>query len=251
MKKVISLLLICALLVLSLCSCYSSKSSRKSKKLSSFFNDGIYENNNETNNYYENNYYENNENNYDNEYNENYDSDVDVDVDYDYDYDSGYDSGSSASVNTNFSSLNSFSAQTLYDETFTQDDFRGYDVTVVNIWATFCGPCRSEMPDLARFEKSLPGNVQLITICTDASSGYRSDAIDILDDAGYTGITLISGSGDYSSLLYDIEYVPTTLFFDSQGNCVGSELIGTQSNLESAYTSHINSILAEMGKSGI
>jgi len=86
MKKIISLLLICALLVLSLCSCYSSTKTRRSKKRSSFFNDGIYESNKEENNYYENNYYENNENSYNNEHNENYDSDIDIDIDSDYDY---------------------------------------------------------------------------------------------------------------------------------------------------------------------
>lgn len=56
--------------------------------------------------------------------------------------------------------LKSFEAKTLDGNTFTQDDLAKKDVTVMNFWSTMCGPCVEEMPDIARFAKSLPENVR-------------------------------------------------------------------------------------------
>ena len=44
--------------------------------------------------------------------------------------------------------LGEFTATGLDGEEVDQSIFTGYDVTMVNVWATFCGPCLSEMPDL-------------------------------------------------------------------------------------------------------
>ena len=153
--------------------------------------------------------------------------------------------------NTSFHALASFTAKTLNGETFTQDDLKAYDLTVVNIWGTFCGPCLGEMDDLAAFAKTLPENVQFITICTDASVAHVQTAKRILEDAGYEGITLIDGSGDYSAVLDRVIYVPTTLFFDADGKCVGKELIGAQSDFAGVYTERVNALLTAMGKDAI
>ena len=83
----------------------------------------------------------------------------------------------------------SFTAYTLDGGTFRGRDIASKDLTVINFWGTFCSPCIAEMPDLAAFEKSLPDNVQLITICVDAQ-GNEETAKFLLDQAGYTGITL-------------------------------------------------------------
>ncbi|MBR5410101.1 MAG: TlpA family protein disulfide reductase [Clostridia bacterium] len=155
-----------------------------------------------------------------------------------------------AAKNKNFSDLRSFTADTLGGGTFTEADFAGKDLTVINIWGTFCGPCLAEMEDLAAFEKTLPGNVRLITLCTDAA-GQESTAQRILDDAGYTGITLVSWDGDLDTLLDDVMYVPTTLFYDANGNCVGTEIIGRQTDFAAAYTAAINDTLTKLGKDTI
>ena len=153
-------------------------------------------------------------------------------------------------INLSFSNLDSFSAQTLDGGTFTSENFKDYDLTVVNIWGTFCGPCREEMPELASFANALPSRIQFITICTDADGNTHS-AKSILSDAGFKGTTVISGDAQLIKLLNKVQYVPTTLFFDSKGMCVGTEIIGSPYDFSGEYTRSINSILSSLGKENI
>lgn len=150
-------------------------------------------------------------------------------------------------INNSFSNLDSFTAGTLDGGTFTSEDFKGYDLTIVNIWGTFCGPCREEMPELASFANSLPSRIQFITICTDAS-GNTINAKSILSSAGFNGKTLVSGDTQFIKLLNKIQYVPTTLFFDAHGICVGNEIIGSPYNFSEEYRSTVNAILAKTGR---
>ena len=121
----------------------------------------------------------------------------------------------------------SFTAYTLDGGTFRGRDIASKDLTVINFWGTFCSPCIAEMPDLAAFEKSLPDNVQLITICVDAQ-GNEETAKFLLDQAGYTGITLTSGDESFNGILNGIQAVPTTVFVGPDGAEVGEEIIGMQ-----------------------
>lgn len=147
-------------------------------------------------------------------------------------------------------SLASFSADTLDGGAFTQDDIAAKDVTAVNFWALSCGPCIAEMPDLAALEKALPDNVQLITVCLDGA-GSEDILQDTLDEAGFTGVTLISGDGDLASLAGNLMYTPTTVFADSEGNLVGDALIGSPENLSETYLEAINQVLAAGGKDAV
>ena len=47
--------------------------------------------------------------------------------------------------------LSSFTAATLDGGSYNQDGIKAKDVTVINVWGMFCGPCRAEMPDLAAY----------------------------------------------------------------------------------------------------
>ena len=66
--------------------------------------------------------------------------------------------------------LPSFSTTDMEGNTVTQDIFADYDLTVVNIWTTWCIYCINEMPALAQFKTMLPENVNFITLCEDAST---------------------------------------------------------------------------------
>ncbi|MDE7016471.1 MAG: TlpA family protein disulfide reductase [Lachnospiraceae bacterium] len=143
--------------------------------------------------------------------------------------------------------LESFTAKTLEEGTFTEDDLAQKDVTVMNFWATFCGPCIVEMPDIAEFAETLPDNVQIVTVCLDGESDLEGVA-DILDQAGYAGITLLSGDGDFEALCRQVMYTPTTIVVDKDGNMIGDAIIGGQTDLAKSYTDAINKALLSMGK---
>lgn len=147
--------------------------------------------------------------------------------------------------------LRSFSAETLDGGTFTQDDLAAVDLTMVNFWGTFCSPCIAEMPDLAEFAGVLPENVQLITICVDGEFA-KEDARTLLDQAGFEGITLTKGDGDYEEMLENILAVPTTLFLDAEGNVVGDVVEGGGlSDFSGFYLEKINEALLACGKEEI
>lgn len=66
----------------------------------------------------------------------------------------------------------------VFGETFTSEDlegnavdqtiFEGHDLTMVNIWATFCGPCLDEMPDLGELNTQYADqNFQIVGIVVD------------------------------------------------------------------------------------
>lgn len=146
--------------------------------------------------------------------------------------------------------LAQFSAGTLDGETFTQADIQSKDVTVLNFWALSCRPCIAELPDLADLAAALPENVQLVTVCLD---GYGSEDTvkEVLEEAGFTGVTLISGDGDLAALAGSLIYTPTTVFVDSQGAQVGDPLVGASEDLAERYLTAINAVLARSGKAEI
>lgn len=149
-----------------------------------------------------------------------------------------------------FSNLNHFEAETLDGAAFTQDNLSDKDVTVINFWSVTCGPCIAEMPALARLSESLPDNVQVLTVCLDGGD-YQEDASGILSQAGFQGITLLSGDGDFEKVCREIQYTPTTIFVDKDGNTSSEVIIGGQEDLAESYTDAINSILKSKGKEKI
>lgn len=148
---------------------------------------------------------------------------------------------------SNYSDLASFSAQTLDGKTFTQDDFAKADVTFINCWATFCGPCLQEMPEIAAWAKTLPDNVQVVTICFDYE-GNEDACADILREAGFEGTTLVAGSGDFETFGSKVMFLPTSLVVDSSGKVVSQVLEGAPSNVAGTYSALVSQALTNQGK---
>lgn len=150
---------------------------------------------------------------------------------------------------TGLGTLASFTAGTLDGGTFTQDDIMAKDVTVINFWALSCGPCIVEMPDLAEFAGALPDNVQLVTVCLDGN-GNEDTTREVLEKAGFDGVTLISGSGDLLDLSRSLMYTPTTVFVDGEG-MVADAVIGGQEDLSGTFLAAVNAVLEGSGKAEI
>ncbi|MCR5753793.1 MAG: TlpA family protein disulfide reductase [Acetatifactor sp.] len=112
----------------------------------------------------------------------------------------------------------------------TSDIFANKEITVVNIWGTFCGPCIEEMPELEEMSKELGDRAQLIGIVGDiegtADNEHLELAKKIVDKAGVSFINLIPND-DFDDLMSGIIGFPTTIFVDSNGNIIGDPIVGT------------------------
>lgn len=122
-----------------------------------------------------------------------------------------------------------FTAKDLKGNTVTDSIFKEKDLTVVNIWGTFCGPCIEEMPELAEWSKTMPSNVQLIGLVCDIQGEddqtHKDMAIKIMEKAGADFTNIIPGS-EFDSLLGWVTGVPTTIFVDKDGNITGEPVVG-------------------------
>ena len=103
-------------------------------------------------------------------------------------------------------------------------DFRNNKVLLVNVWATWCGPCIVEMPSMQRLYESLEGeDFEILAISVDAPFG----AVDIggrpggnlrsfADELGLTFPILHDPSGDIQ-LLYQTTGVPESFVIGKDG----------------------------------
>lgn len=165
---------------------------------------------------------------------------------------SGSENSEEASEGTasELGSLKSFSAYALDGSTFTQEDLAVKDMTIINFWSLMCGPCVEEMPDLAAFAKALPDHVQMVTVCLDGT-GEEEVVKSILSEAGYEGVTLLSGDDDFKGVSDNIQYTPTTVIADAEGNLVGDVIIGGQEDLSGTFLAAVNTALKASGKAEI
>lgn len=151
---------------------------------------------------------------------------------------------------TQFSSLKNFTARTLDGGTFMQEDIADKDVTVINFWSLLCGYCIDELPDIAKYAAALPDNVQVVTVCLGLDGEAEIEAAkSTLQDAGFTGIALMEGDGDFATVCDEVQYTPTTIFVDKDGNTVGDAITTAMDadQMTEAYTQHINDVLKAMG----
>lgn len=145
-----------------------------------------------------------------------------------------------------FPALESFTAGTDGNGSFSSDDLASRDLTVINIWATWCGPCLRELPELSRFAKLLPDNIEFVTLCVDGYEDIDGMA-SILSEAGYEGRTIISGTGDMGNLVVSAMYVPTTVFVDSSGRIAGAAVGSPRENIPGNYLAALNNALENIG----
>lgn len=142
-------------------------------------------------------------------------------------------------------SFTNFETTLLTEETVTQDVFADYDMTVVNVWATWCNPCISEMPELAQLDEALPENVNLISLCIDGSDDTAFTQ-EILDYCGVKYPVLMPSDSLRTNVIQYISSVPTTFFIDKEGNVIGNPVVGVpgkSGEIKAAYLEEINARL--------
>ena len=118
-----------------------------------------------------------------------------------------------------------------FGNTHTLEEYKGKTI-LLNFWATWCGPCRSEMPDLQSIYEDYGKNEKDLVVLGVAApnlgqEGAEADITAFLEENGYTYPTLMNTDASlfYS---YGISSFPTTFMIDKDGNVYGY-IIGAQS----------------------
>ena len=132
--------------------------------------------------------------------------------------------------------LGEFTATDRAGNEVTQSVFEGHPVTMVNVWATFCGPCLREMPDLGALHQEFSEQgFQILGIVTDvqAPDGSISQeqvdlAAQIAEETGASYLHLLPSEDLIACLLWQVSSVPTTIFVDETGALIGKGYLGSR-----------------------
>jgi thiol-disulfide isomerase/thioredoxin len=93
-------------------------------------------------------------------------------------------------------------------------------VVLVNLWATWCAPCRKEMPELAQLQKLLGSNdFEVVAISEDLKGAEASAAF--LKEAGADNLALYIDPKATALAAIQSVGLPTTLLIDRNGKEVG------------------------------
>ncbi|WP_042150091.1 peroxiredoxin [Paucisalibacillus sp. EB02] len=106
-----------------------------------------------------------------------------------------------------------FQLQTLTGDNVKLSDFRGNRV-MINFWATWCPPCRAEMPDMEQFHQDKDIVILAINL-TDTETSIE-DVESFSDEYKLTFPILMDSNLDVATL-YMIQPIPTTYMVDSKG----------------------------------
>ncbi|MEI9920100.1 MAG: TlpA disulfide reductase family protein [Bacteroidota bacterium] len=98
-------------------------------------------------------------------------------------------------------------------------------VIFLNLWATWCGPCRGEMPTIqSLYEKVDTSAVKFVILSIDRDSD-EAKVGKFVSQYNYT-LPIYRPSG-YLTKQLDVDYIPTTLIISKEGKIVSKEIGGT------------------------
>lgn len=145
--------------------------------------------------------------------------------------------------------LVTFEATSTDGTAVTSDILNASKLTMLNVWATYCNPCLSEMPDLGElavaYEQS---EFQILGIISDVSELDDEDAIAeavslIKETNADTYPHVLLSQSLYTNLVGGISGVPTTFFINQKGELLGY-VTGAQT--KETWEKLINELLAEL-----
>lgn len=133
-----------------------------------------------------------------------------------------------------------FALRSASGENLRLSEYRG-DVVMINFWATWCGPCRQEMPLLdelyARYNR-VGFNLLGVNIDDDSSR-----AMDMVRELGVSFPVLFDDRKEVSRM-YDVDAMPVTILVDREGN-VRFVHQGYKPGYEEHYLDQVRALLRE------
>ena len=128
-------------------------------------------------------------------------------------------SDSSESANSQLTQAPDFTVYDLEGNAVNLSDFFGKPM-IVNFWASWCGPCKMEMPDFNEAYQIYGEDITFLMVnMTDGSRETVDIASSFIEESGY--VFPVYFDTDYSAAItYSVSSLPTTYFIDAQGNLI-------------------------------
>ena len=135
-----------------------------------------------------------------------------------------------------YGTVGTFKTQDTAGNEVTNAVFAEADVTMLNVWATFCGYCIEEMPTLTKLNGEFADRgFQILGLVGDVGDGKggftdgdRAESQTIMDKAGAEFPTLMPSLELIRSVLNQVPGYPTTFFVDSEGKLLGEPVVGAR-----------------------
>lgn len=120
-----------------------------------------------------------------------------------------------------------FSAKTPQGVTVSLKESLG-KVTVIDFWASWCGPCRKENPAVVALYNELHSKgLNIIGVSLDKDAAKWKEAI-AKDKLSWTQVSNLQEFNDPIALQYNIEQIPTTFVLDANGKIIARDLRGAE-----------------------
>lgn len=96
---------------------------------------------------------------------------------------------------------------------------------VLNFWATWCGPCQSEMPAFDKMYQKYGEQINFLMVnVTDGSRDTKEKVSSFYEESGYTFPVYLDTNLE-ASMTYGAGYsIPLTFFIDTEGNLLYSQM---------------------------
>lgn len=130
--------------------------------------------------------------------------------------------------------LSNITTKDIHGKEFSSKDFANYDLTMVNVFATWCTACIQEIPDLVEVQKEMQAKgVNIIGIVTDTvdDTGENREALEkakLIQEKTKTNYSfLMPDKTNFNGRLNGIQALPETFFVDKNGQIVGGTYSGS------------------------
>lgn len=144
-------------------------------------------------------------------------------------------SGSNATQTPEFASI---TVQDVNGNAVEEDIFASEKLTMVNVWATFCGVCMDELSEFgalaAEYKDSGLQIVGVVQDAVDANGNVQDEtvrlAVEQIANTGADYLHILPTADLWQTRIGQVTAVPTTFFVDADGNVLGEEFIGRASD---------------------
>lgn len=159
------------------------------------------------------------------------------------------------STTDEITTVGKFATEDVFGNSYTQELFEDYDLTLVNAFTTWCSPCVNEMPELEKLrqyyeEKDIKFGIVAVVLDARTADGINDTAVQqamlLSARSGAQFPFLIPDEEYLNGRLDEIESVPESFFVDSEGNIVSGPYVGA--NTKERWVAVVNQELEALAE---